>query len=87
MRITITAEEIMLACTGFNTPPAQYERALAEDLSDPAIQRLVVRKCVEGMSEEVFDRLYFQRLSTSPSLAEDRADILAALCPPEQEEG
>ena len=79
-KIVFTHDEVAAAYGAFGS------HSLARALNDPAIQHLVVQKLVEGMSEEVFDRLYFQRLSTSPSLAEDRADILAALCPPEQEE-
>lgn len=84
-KIVITPSEVYVALQ--QDMGDGFFHTSGELLSNPAIQRLVVRKCVEGMSEEVFDRLYFQRLSTSPSLAEDRADLLAALCPPEQEEG
>ena len=58
---------------------------LSADLNLPAIQRLVVRKCVEGMGAAQIDAL---PMDFNQSDADIRATLLAALCPtPDQGEG
>lgn len=66
---------------------------VAAILSDPAIQRLVVRKCVEGMGEEQLFDLVRELYSAAEGACfwhdtrDARTALIAALCPPDQGEG
>ncbi len=57
---------------------------LAASLNDPAIRRLVVRKCVEAMGDKEILALFFDWPDEVPcDAAIDRAHVLAYLCPEE----
>ena len=66
---------------------------LSADLNLPAIQRLVVRKCVEGMGEEQLFDLVRELYSAAEGACfwhdtrDARTALIAALCPPDQGEG
>jgi len=60
---------------------------VAAILSDPAIQRLMVRKCVEGMSEDCEIEGCVCLTAFGIPVFVPKEELVAALCPPEQEEG
>lgn len=82
----ITIEEIGEA---LDRTAEQVRPAIAVYLNDKRLQRLVVQKCVEGMSEEAVGDIVWavqqamDKPSVTPHSPAIRAALIAALCPTE----
>jgi hypothetical protein len=87
-RDRITAEEVQLAADA-DTAIAQFARTyspkIAAILNDPAIRRLVVRKCVEAMTLDDLAVLVYSYYSVDEkSRKETERYVISALCGPEE---
>lgn len=79
MTAKITAEEVREALSEHQGWP--YHHTVARALCNPAIQRLVAQKLVEGMSEGGIAELQTHLWQLHRKPEEQRTALLNALCP------